>query len=97
MTECCDARKTCDELTEAKWGSSISPPDPNSTSIKDETADAVFDECVDADEAPRAIPETEEPTNATGRLINQQPVCDQITNAEVQLQNGNAMLTGVVR
>ena len=57
---------------------SISPPDPDLTSTKDETDDTVFEEHTDADEAPRVIPETEEPADATGRLINQQPVHDQI-------------------
>ena len=70
-----------DKCIEGRWGASVTGPP-----VSEEEGPSDFEECKDKDEAPRLMPEIDEPVNAAGRLINQQPACNKIVNSEVQLQ-----------
>jgi hypothetical protein len=82
-------RAIFDALIEGRWGTSMSAP-------PEETYEDTFEEYWDNDKEQRFIPEVEDTVDSNGRLINQQPLCDQIINAEVQLQQDNQLCTGRV-
>jgi hypothetical protein len=76
-------------LIKGRWGTSMSAP-------PEETSEDTFEEYWDNDEEQRVIPDVEDTVDGNGRLINQQPLYDQIINAEVQLQQDNQLCTGKV-
>ena len=84
-------RDVFDTLIERRHGTATTPP----KNIKQEH-DGIYEEYEDDDEAPRFIPEIEDVVDANGRLLNQQPAYDTIINAEVRLQLGEELATGVV-
>ena len=49
-------------------------------------------EYTDDYEAPRLVPDIEDAVDASGKLLNQQPACDKLLNAEVQLQKGDEVM-----
>ena len=87
-----EKRDVFDKLIKRRWGTSITPP-----KTSDQTEDSNFEEHTDEDEDPRVIPETEDTVDSRGRLIDQQPVCDRLINAKVQLQLENDMTLGRVK
>ena len=87
-------RKIFDNLIVRRWGSSVNPP---ATTQPDPDEFDDFDEYEDDDEEARVVPDIEDTVDANGKLFNQQPVYDQIINAEVSLQMGDDMTTGKVK
>ena len=85
-------RNVFDKCIEGRWGVSASGPP-----VSKEGDPSDFAECKDKDEAPRMTPEINEPVNAAGRSINQQPAHDKIINSEVQLQIDEHLAQGKVR
>lgn len=81
-------RQVFDRVIERRWGTSINPPktDPGID----------YEEYEDDDEEARFIPDIEDTVDATGRLLNQNPVYDTLINAEVMLQQGEEYTTGKV-
>ena len=53
-----------------------------------------FEKYEDHEQQEHPTLEVEDIVDSTGRLINQQPAYDQISNAEVQLQLGEEMVNG---
>lgn len=81
-------------LITSKLGDSINPPSSPLPEMVDEEADTnedddEFEPYEDPTETPLIIPDQEDTVDATGHLLNQQPVYDRMLNAEVQLQNGD--------
>ena len=84
-------RQVFDALIARRWGTSTSPPkvDPDAKPDMEPHEDDHEDE--------RAVPDTEDAVDAHGRLLDQQPLCDTIINAEVQMQLGHDCATGTVK
>jgi hypothetical protein len=86
-------RSVFNDLIKARWGTSVSPP-PAETP-KD---DADLEPYEDDDEQPFALPDFDDPVDATGRAIDSQPAYDKLINVELMLpQNGEyqpAIVTG---
>ena len=80
-----------DRLIERKHGTSINP----TKQTREEKED--IEPYSDDYEKPRKIPDYDEPVDANGRLLNQNPEYDKIINAEVQLQLGDEISRGVVK
>eukprot|EP00957_Ditylum_brightwellii_P080268 6105455-Ditylum_brightwellii.AAC.1 len=60
----------------------MNPPPETTPNDQDQ-----YDECEDDNEIARSLAEMEETVDANGTLIDQQPTCDEIINAEVQLHH----------
>ena len=84
--------KVFDALIERRWGASISLP-----KTAGNENDKEFDFCEDEDEPEWAMPDVEDAVDANRHLLDQQPACDVIVNAEVQLQLGEEFVTGRVK
>ena len=80
-----ERRNIFDAAIARKWGTSITPPNPEAI---DELQDQ-WEEWGDEDEDPRHVPDIEDTVDANGRLLNEQPAYDRIINAEVHLQLGD--------
>ena len=80
-----ERRNIFDAAIARKWGTSITPPNPEAI---DELQDQ-WEEWGDEDEDPRQVPDIEDTVDANGRLLNEQPAYDRIINAEVHLQLGD--------
>jgi hypothetical protein len=78
-------------LIERRWGTSINPP--TDTADKDDE----WEEYEDPDEPARTVPDIEDTVDSRGHLLNQQPAYDRLINAEVQLQQGDDMMSAKVR
>ena len=94
-----EKRKLFDKLIQGRYGETMSPS-PISTKIEVETVsedEDEFEPYTDGDEQPRVIPEHEDPVDAAGRVIDQQPAYDKIISSEVLLQNGEQWCTGKVK
>jgi len=90
-----EKRRIFVELIKRRWGTSINPPpDPVKESSEE---DKEFEEFQSEDEPARIVPDVEDTVDSKGQLINQQPIYDQLINAEVQLQLGDQMSRGIVR
>lgn len=70
-------RSIFDNLIRVRWGTTISPPLP--TTNKD------FDVYEDDDEDALHIPEFDDPVDARGRALDQQPLYDRLINIELML------------
>ena len=92
-------RRACfDRLIEKRHGTSTTPPKRGSRrSTDDEDGGTEFEPYSDEHEEPRIIPDYDEPVDANGRLINQNPSYDRIINSEVQLQLGDEVTCGTVK
>ena len=84
-----EKRRIFDNLITKRWGTSAlaAPVEP-----KDE-----FVEYEDDVEEPRLIPEFDDPVDANGRPLDQQPLYDKLINAEVILQQGDGMKAAKVK
>eukprot|EP00957_Ditylum_brightwellii_P018783 1411848-Ditylum_brightwellii.AAC.1 len=56
-----------------------------------------YDEYEEKDEKARSLPEVEETVDEHGTLIDQQPACNKIINAEVQLHHKDHITIGKVK
>ena len=79
-------RKLFDKMVEDKVG--------NPLVHKDEDEEADWEQYDDPDDPPKDIPSMEDTVDASGKLINQQPLYDHLINAEVQLQRGENYTPG---
>ena len=77
-------RSIFDQLIGKRWGSSVNPP--NEPPPQDD-----FVEYEDDDEEPRVIPDFDDPVDAAGRVINQQPLYDRLIHAELTLAQGDEL------
>lgn len=77
------------ELIERKWGSSVDPP--SEPPPQDD-----FVEYEDSDEDPIVIPEFDDPVDAAGQVINQQPLYDWLIHTELILAQGDELRTAKV-
>ena len=83
-------RDLFDRLIEERWGTSINPSNqPNDTSD-------CLEEYTDDVEPARILPDIEDAVDNQGHLLNQQPLYDQILNAEVLLQLDDEQTVGKV-
>jgi len=73
-----------DQLIEKRWGSSVNPP--SKPPPQDD-----FLEYEDDDENPCVIPDFDDPVDAAGRVINQQPLYDRLIHAELTLAQGDEL------
>ena len=85
-------RKVFNTLIERRWGTTINPP-----KSREESGRLTFNGYEDDDEPERIVQEIEDAVDANGWLINQNPAYDQIIHAEVRLQQGDRLVTGVVK
>ena len=88
-------RAIFDALVEKKHGSSLIHPEKRKS--KDKNDDETFLEYSDWDEEPRIIPDIEDQLDATGKILNQQPLYDSMLNAEVLMNSGNGLAKGKVK
>jgi hypothetical protein len=78
-------------LIERRWGTSINPPTDTAKNDED------WEEYEDPDEPARTVHDIEDTVDSRGHLLNQQPAYDRLINAEVQLQQGDNMMSATVR
>jgi hypothetical protein len=76
-------REVFDQLTERRWGTSMSKPPPEHDPVDQ---DNDLEEYQSEDEPPRIVPDIEDVVDNKGKLLNQQPAYDKLLNAEVALQ-----------
>jgi hypothetical protein len=78
-----EKRSLFDTLIEKKWGtSSLSPVDTGALELNPYS---------DPDETPRSIPDYDDPVDATGQPLDQQPAYDHIINAELTMPHQDSM------
>lgn len=80
-------RDVFDQCIERRWGSAIHPPKPSAEDLEEWETE---------DEPPRLVPDIEDPVDANGKAINQQPAYDKLLQMEVQLQLGDELSVGRV-
>ena len=71
-------------LIDRRLSTSINPPPVSTTSNGN-----IWEEHEDEDESARIIPEIEDTVDDKGRQLSQQPFCNKLIKAEVQLQHDN--------
>ena len=79
-------RELFDSLVQKRHGTSATPPPDDTGKPSSE-----YDTYEDADEDFKAMPEIDDPVDANGRAIYQQPPYDQLLNTEVLMQQGDHM------
>ena len=78
-----------DALIERRMGTSINPPPTMDETTKQND---INNDCETTPmDEPLESPDHEDILDSMGRILEQQPVFDKITNAEVMIQNGNEM------
>ena len=84
-------REVFDALIERRWGNSITPPktDTGTTEKPEEEPD---EETASGD-----LPDNEDVTDSTGKVLEQQPMWDSLINAEVLLQLDDNLTMGKVK
>ena len=83
-------RELFDSLISAKLGDSLTPmPDGNEYELNAPEAQDDFVPYGDDDNAPWAIPEVDDPVDASGHALDQQPAYDQLINAELLISDGS--------
>jgi Reverse transcriptase (RNA-dependent DNA polymerase) len=89
-----EKRKVFDQLILKRWGSAIEPPEGHTSDVKDEL-EPYFDE---DDPIPSSVPDYDDPVDANGNAINQQPSYDRMINMELALPQGDSLkLAKVIR
>ena len=92
---CKKARDIFDVCIGKIHGDSLSPPAKPVKRTDDD--DDEFTEYEDDDEVPRIIPEADDPVDATGQPVDEQPFWDRLINAEVLLPHGKQVQQAKVR
>ena len=94
-------RNVLDELITAQWSTPVPAKPPNDdedpTTHPDDVKEGPFEEYEDEDELPRVIPKMDDPIDATGNAINQQPVYDKMIQTELNFPQGNKLRMAKVR
>ena len=85
-------RKIFDELIEKRWGTCVSPP----PTAANDTSDS-FVPYEDDDEPATSIPTIDDPVDANGRALDQQPAYDVLIDAELMLPQRDQLRPAKVR
>jgi len=89
-------RETFDALIERRWGNSITPPKDEAEAKPDpESPDSEEDDS--AELTASQVPDVEDVVDSTGKLLEQQPLWDNLINAEVLLQSDCKLAMGKVK
>ena len=79
----------------AQWGTSVSAKPPNDDEDPaihpEDVKEDSFEEYEDENESPMVIPDMNDPIDAAGNAINQQPVYDNMIQAELILPQGDKL------
>ena len=85
-------REVFDALIEKRWGTALYPPKPSA----DDSPDKEFVPYDDDDESARLMPELDDPVDADGVPINQQPAYDKLIHMELMLPQGDRLVPAKV-
>ena len=94
-------RNVFNESITARWRTPVPAKPPNDeedpTTHPDDVKEGPFEEYEGEDESPRVIPEMDDPIDAAVNAINQQPVYENIIQAELIIPQGDKLRVSKVR